>query len=489
MTTEEEGLELPELEDEEEEQEEEVEEEPEVVVAPAPGVGAPRKPNKKKTNRASSPRGPTEPREDQAHFIWDHLLFEVIRAKGRSPADMVIHITRIEPDPEMHLGSFTGDAVSKGSDEFYSFIANNYHVKSAMRGACLYQCEFRWRGASNFVRRGKLRMPPVEELVQMGLPRAYGVQGAFNAPPGVGAPPYQAPQGGGYGPPPQQQQQQQWQPQYQPHPQQHYAPTAHPYVQAPAPQQPAQPQYQGPPPGYVPQQQLDDARAAGEQVASLREALARAEARAAAAGIAAPPPLPPNQNLQDMVNLLRQLGVIPAGTQVPAGLGAPAAAVVPVAKPTAPATALTAALGELTVALGAIKGLQGVFNEGSRLFGGGQQQEAPADAPLTEETEPPAGLPFDIIPIGSLTLGGQPANYARGKDGNFSLEGFALANPFVIEKGAALLEILVKAAATGMGKPQAEQPAQIEQAPAAEQAPHANGAGTANGSGRGWPSV
>lgn len=412
--------------------------------------------------RTRQPIHSGESREDNAVFVWESILSD-LASKGRHPNEIVIYVSRIEPPPEVSLGNFGGDSVADGGDALFAFIANYYHARATSRAPSLYQVRFHWRGNTKFARLGKLRMPPPDELAGMGAPRAYGVAGSYA---GTGAPPPQ---------------------QHGQHP--GYYPTPHRDVFGPGPYSQPQPygyppQLGGPPPGYVPQAALDQERQHQERIATLRVELAQAEAAAAAAktqaaGVGAPPAATgTNATVVAVIEVLRQMGVIPAaaaalpaaavGVGSAAAAATPAAAAATAAAPAAPATAVAArtAISELATLVSTVRGLKGIGRELESLFGGDAEPAAEVVSnPITVEEEKPI-LPFDAIPIPEVTLGGHQVHYARNREtGKLDLEGTLFSNPLLAEKIIGVGEVLVKAVAAGLGKA----PGQQQQQPAAQQ--------------------
>jgi hypothetical protein len=285
------------------------------------------------------------------------------------------------------------------------------------------------------VKTSNLPLPPMEELVAMGTPRAYGPQGSMagapyaqtpNYPP-YGTPPGYAPPPGpplGYFP-----QQQAWGP---------------PPQSAPPSPPPASATHAAPPPGFGAPQvdpQVADLRAQvgflSGQLQSVLEALSRqgdprAAVAAAAAAAQAPPSAPvgvagPPTVDQIAAAVLRMMGHTPV-----------TAAQAQAAPP--PSATAAAGLAEMKSMVETFKSLRGVFRDFDEAF---QPDEPPVEEAVVKPPVEGASLPFDVIELPAPFLG-HPGKYARNKEtGGFDLQGFLLSNPGFAEKG---MEVLEKAA-------------------------------------------
>jgi hypothetical protein len=380
-----------------------------------------------------------ERREKDAHFVWGEVLAE-LEAKGRHPSEVTIYITRLEPPEPMTLGSFPGNAVSGGPDVFYNYVVDYYHARR--NSAALYECRFHWRGNSQLIRIGTLRLPSPEEIARMGQPREHGLAGTMNAPA------YQAP------------------------PQQpHYAG----YGTQSSP--PAPPPPMAPPPASVPQgsdphlfNQIANLRAevlrdvptmVAHAVAQTLQAMGLGQLAQPAPVAAAPPPPPPtppsqDQALDSAIELaLRRAGIpvhrVGFGAQsigaAPLPYGAPPPA--PVSPPPPTSIVAGSALAELRALVQSISGLRGVARDIEAAF---SAEPPEVDAIPIEPSKPADSLPFDVIPIpGGTFSDGQIAHYARSKEtGRLDFEGIIASNPIIAERFAEVLGRVVEQAASAI---------------------------------------
>lgn len=440
--------------------------------------------------KASAPRAPRtvqgapapqviEPRETQAHLIWDEMLVK-LTADGIHPSAVTVYVERSDPPPSMPLGSFGGESVPGGAQDFFAFLVNNFHARSQLKGPALYTCRFKWRGQNQHTRTGTLRLPPMEELSGMGPPRAYGAQAALGGAP-YGAAPYPA----AYAPPVPQlgwnAQAQAWQ--------------APPVTPSPAAERghAAGSVGFGAPPSQDPQ--VADLRAQvgylSGQLTAVLDALAKGRDPAHAAAQVAPAPPPPPVGVagftaEDVArSMLRMAGVTPAA---PSPTQSVALAAVP-----KPSDAASAAFGELRSLLGTVKALKTMVRELDDTFAPAAEDGPDEPEPMLEIPKEEESLPFGVAPIPDVSFLGHPAKYSRDKEtGKLSLEGMLLSNPGLAERVVNIVEKLADAAQSFSKKGSAgavadvAAPATLGAAPAPVAAPAATP--PAADSGDGWPS-
>jgi hypothetical protein len=376
-----------------------------------------------------------EPRETQAHLIWDEMLVK-LTADGIHPSAVTVYVERSDPPPSMPLGSFGGESVPGGAQDFFAFLVNNFHARSQLKGPALYTCRFKWRGQNQHTRTGTLRLPPMEELSGMGPPRAYGAQAALGGAP-YGAAPYPA----AYAPPVPQlgwnAQAQAWQ-----------APPSAPSPAAERGHAPATTGF-GAPPSQDPQ--VADLRAQvgylSGQLTAVLDALAKGRDPAHAAAQVAPATPPPSPvgvagfTADDVArSMLRMAGVTPAAS-------APAQSVALAAVPK-PSDAASAAFGELRSLLGTVKALKTMVRELDDTFAPAIAEDGPDEPePMLEIPKEEESLPFGVAPIPDVSFLGHPAKYSRDKEtGKLSLEGMLLSNPGLAERVVNIVEKLADAA-------------------------------------------
>lgn len=436
-------------------------------------------------------------REVYAHLVWEEML-EKLRESGVHPSLVKIYVTRIDPAPDYPLGDFTGDACDSASS-FYSYIVNNYHARSTMKGPAKYQCRFSWKGSGRFVKVAVLPLPPMEELVAMGTPKQFGAQGSMSGAPyqpqgyPQQPPVYGAPQGPqlGYFP-----QQQAWAlpPQQQ---QQAQAPAA-----APAPQG-----FGAPPTGdpQVAELRAQVAYLSG-QLTSVLGALSPQNDPRATAAVAAAQAQPPPQ--QSAAGLAGPPTVDQIATAVLRMMGhTPVAPAVAVAAPP-PSAAAAAGLTEMRAMVETFKALKGVFRDFDDAFA--PDEPPPAEQAIVTAPAEGAKLPFDVIPLGTddqpVMLWGHRVHItqdpgARGF-GAIDWAGMAFHNPGAIEKIGDIVSKLAEslpgiAKQLGLGAPPAPAPAPAPASPfdnsGLDFGDDAAGAGAAPGPGpgavdaNGWP--
>ncbi len=441
--------------------------EPKAPPRKAPTPRAPR------TVQGAPAPAPAAPRETQAHLVWEEML-ERLTAEGVHPSAVTIYVERSEPPPSMPLGSFGGESVPGGAQDFFAYVVNNFHARAQLRGPALYTFRFKWRGQNQHVRTGMLRLPPIEELSGMGPPRAYGAQSALGAAPYPAAYAPTVPQLGWNA------QAQTWQaPPVTPSP---AAERGH----APAPTGVGAP-HQDP--------QVADLRAQvgylSGQLTAVLDALAKGRDPAHAAAQVAPAAAPTPATVgvggftaDDVArSMLRIAGVTPA-----ASAPAPSVALAAVPKPS---DAASAAFGELRSLLGTVKALKTMVRELDDTFApaivedGADEPEPMLEIPKEEES-----LPFGVAPIPDVSFLGHPAKYSRDKEtGKLSIEGMLLSNPGLAERVVNIVEKLADAAQSfskkgSSGGAEAAAPATLGAAPAPNPAPSP----PSSDPGDGWPS-
>jgi hypothetical protein len=411
---------------------------PEEVVEAKTKAIPPKKRNPKARNGVGGALGGApedSPREAELLWLW---ILARLPSEGRSAYDVTIQVLQLDPPASngraFMVGSFGGGAI-RGSETvdpsqaLISYVTDNFHMpRSQSRQSVTYQIRFIWASNSQQMKRGELTLPPRDEIIAVRQEEAR--QRQANGEPVTP-----------YNPPPMHQQ----------------------GVGVPQPW----PQPFGFPPSYYPPPAGGDAQMMPQLLTMMQEMWrAQLEGRPpnpAAAGVAAPPPAPLNEDsivqktTASVLMALQQAGILTKPTA-----GVAAATPTPAVSPASPAASnpfagmmekavgrmFEAAVGEVEKSVK--KTIAGVgkpqdddyyFDDDDDGKKGGSSSPASAavgvGAPPTPPKEDAFDLPWATKPVADAKWGdGRPVVYAEDKEtGNFSWQGALMSNPTVLEKG------------------------------------------------------
>jgi hypothetical protein len=422
--------------DEDESSEEELEddESQEAALPPAPAVlpqvsaptqrpaqAHPRRKNRAKANGLGAVTGDVAWKNKDADLMIGEML-ERLNRDGHSPYELSIGVLDLNPSgggQAVKLGSFemasvVGDQSLSPGDALTRKVEDDFHLASGKLGGGLYELRFMWKVNSQVYGRGRLSVPPRDQLLRMrasamqqgqpqpGFGQPFDPWGRPTQPPqGFGSPP----PGWGYGPPPT------W---GQPSP--YYAP----------PPSPAAPQGMNPDTKHLVDTLIN-------QLNETRNELAQMRKEPPPAPVVAPPSVgvgaPPQASLEETVT-----------RAVSAAMGA----LLPHLRPQQSQSSLE---GDLTKATSAMLG--GLMQAAVKRLGQNLQQGisqglgAPVEMPAPEDPEtelvpppdPSDDLPFKQVKLEATWPDGRNVYYpAKKEDGSTDWLGALFTNPWVTEK-------------------------------------------------------
>ena len=458
-------------EEEEEAQEEEEEEEP-TAAAPPP------KPTKKKRERrlikgTVAPKWPSE-----GDALWEMMLGALGRPPfaNTTPYDIEIRVSRSDVDTQ--LRSINGSAVSGTTGPTGVGLSPGEHLRRTIieqvhapigGTACRYVLAFvRRNDGYKFITRGYLQLPSMEQILSLRRAEADAAASSGEIPAGAqgfGAPP-RAP---GYPPA--------W-PGYPPsYPPPGYPPSGYP-----------------PPAGVSPE--LATMRTElGELRGMLGQVVHALNGGPPPAPIPPPaPPAAPQAPLEEVIARAVSVGIAQTVAQLQAaGLGAPAAQIIPAQTPAERAAQVRGEADAFSSMVGTFKAMRLAFGQMQTMFGppGAPGTASPMvidadeDTPAAEPT--PAPEPWtasQVHPMASFR-DGRPVMIAKNKDGSINPFGTILSNPLIIEKGMETFGPVLAAGIArvqGMIEPKAPEPTPAPNAPTPSTGP-------APGPGRSFPTM
>ena len=372
--------------------------EPELPVAPEPKP----EPTIAAPVRAASPgrggkrvaRWTTRDAED----LWPEILSRLPGLK-KTPSDIDIRVSRIDPAPKVYLQTIRGNIISGGATEnprdALVRAVNQIHVStSANGGPARYELLFCWRVGSAIYGRGEIDRPSVAEIMTLRGPP----QGQYGQSPGYGYP-------------------------------QHYE--APPPAAAPAPQAPPAPQW-SPPPfyGFGAAPQAPPGPDPRDGVISQLLDYMKRMGVAPPPTIAAPPPVahqdaPPAWASSLMTEVAALRGMVMGG----AGLGQPASN---------PVQTMRAKLAAKREELDSLRDMKDL-NDQLTAFFSPPAQDGTVGAPPETMASPEDDLPYQLVEVAGADPTALVQRYARDKKtGDIAWKETALNNPRLAEEALKL---------------------------------------------------
>jgi hypothetical protein len=385
--------------------------------------------------------GTTLPKE--AELAWP-IILDQIEANGMSPYDASIQVVQLDPPTAagntLSIGApISGGAVQGNNEEppgaaLVRYVTKWYHMpRASSKSTVKYQLRF--TVGRNSIARAELVLASREEI--MALDRADQMRRAaggeqpppYMPPPSFMAPSSSVPSAAGVGMPMQ------------------------------------QPQMSTSAPSMMEMwQMMREMMSAGQQVSpQMMDLMARVGMGSQPPPVTAPPPLDEAAMAErvtaNVVKTLAQLGVITIPKPYAVGVApvAQATVVAPVAgvaaAPIAPKSAMERAFERVMDAAVTqfVGGVERSIKATITGVGAPPVESAAEEAP---EVEKPPVLPWKSMPVPGATWGnGSQVNYAEDTEtGGISLQGFAMNNPILLEKGFEVVTGLAGAATEALKK-------------------------------------